>query len=52
MRVRRPTLTTLINSSLESSVPLLQESITKLGFKITDVKILSISHAHGRGYAG
>jgi hypothetical protein len=37
----------LINSNLESSVPLLKDSIAKLGFKIADVKILLISHAHG-----
>ncbi len=36
----------LINSSLESSVPLIRESIEKLGFKFGDVKILLISHAH------
>ncbi|MGB7282563.1 MAG: subclass B3 metallo-beta-lactamase [Candidatus Acidiferrum sp.] len=36
----------LINSDLESTVPLLQASIEKLGFKITDTKILLISHAH------
>ena len=42
----------LINSSLESSVPLIQDSITKLGFKVTDVKILLISHAHWDHDAG
>ena len=42
----------LINSSLESSVPLIQEAITKLGFKVTDVKILLISHAHWDHDAG
>ena len=36
----------LINSSLENSVPLIRESIEKLGFKFSDVKILLISHAH------
>src|SRR5215207_9639052 len=36
----------LINSDLEANVPLLQASITQLGFKFSDVKILLISHAH------
>jgi metallo-beta-lactamase class B len=42
----------LINSNLESSVPLLKDSIAKLGFKIADVKILLISHAHWDHDAG
>jgi metallo-beta-lactamase class B len=42
----------LINSDLEASVPLLQDSISKLGFKITDVKVLLISHAHWDHDAG
>src|SRR6478752_6738565 len=42
----------LINSDLEASVPLLQDSITKLGFKIADVKVLLISHAHWDHDAG
>lgn len=36
----------LINSDLEESVPLLQASVEKLGFKFSDIKILLISHAH------
>ncbi len=36
----------LINSSLEASVPLIQTSVEKLGFKFKDVKILLISHGH------
>lgn len=36
----------LINSSLEESVPLIRDAVTKLGFKWTDIKILLISHAH------
>jgi metallo-beta-lactamase class B len=36
----------LVNSDLEASVPLLKESVEKLGFRFTDVKILLISHAH------
>src|ERR1700722_8730477 len=42
----------LINSSLEQSVPLIQASIEKLGFKFSDVKILLISHAHWDHCAG
>jgi metallo-beta-lactamase class B len=42
----------LINSNLESSVPLIQESVEKLGFKFGDVKILLISHAHFDHCAG
>jgi metallo-beta-lactamase class B len=36
----------LINANLKSSVPLIRQSIEKLGFRFTDVKILLISHAH------
>jgi metallo-beta-lactamase class B len=36
----------LINSDLETSPPLIRASIEKLGFKVSDVKILLISHAH------
>lgn len=36
----------LINSNLKTSVPLIQESIEKLGFRFHDVKILLLSHAH------
>jgi metallo-beta-lactamase class B len=42
----------LINSSLETSVPLIQASIEKLGFHLPDVKILLISHAHWDHCAG
>lgn len=42
----------LINSSLEESVPLIRESIEKLGFKFADIKILLISHAHSDHCAG
>jgi metallo-beta-lactamase class B len=42
----------LINSSLETSVPLIRESVEKLGFKFTDIKILLISHAHFDHCAG
>jgi metallo-beta-lactamase class B len=36
----------LINSNLKTSVLLIRESIEKLGFRLNDVKILLISHAH------
>jgi metallo-beta-lactamase class B len=42
----------LINSNLEESVPMIQESVEKLGFKFSDVKILLISHAHWDHCAG
>ena len=42
----------LINSSLESSVPMIRESIEKLGFHFSDTKILLISHAHWDHCAG
>jgi metallo-beta-lactamase class B len=36
----------LINSNLKTSVPMIRESIEKLGFHFRDVNILLISHAH------
>jgi metallo-beta-lactamase class B len=42
----------LINSDLEESVPLLQASVEKLGFKFSDIKVLLISHAHWDHNAG
>jgi metallo-beta-lactamase class B len=42
----------LINSSLEASVPLIRESVEKLGFRFGDIKILLISHAHWDHCAG
>ena len=36
----------LINSDLETSPPLIRASIEKLGFRVSDVRILLISHAH------
>ncbi len=44
--VTTPAGNILINSSLESSVPLIQASVEKLGFKFGDTKILLISHGH------
>src|SRR5271156_3011637 len=42
----------LINSSLVSSPALIQKSVEQLGFKLSDVKILLISHAHYDHCAG
>ena len=42
----------LINSNLEKSVPMIRESIEKLGFRFSDTKILLISHAHWDHCAG
>ncbi len=42
----------LINSNLESSVPQIRESVEKLGFKFSDIKILLISHGHFDHCAG
>ena len=36
----------LMNSNYESSVPLIRDSVEKLGFKFTDIKILISGHAH------
>src|SRR5262249_9109395 len=42
----------LINSNLESSVPQIRESVEKLGFKFSDIRILLISHGHWDHCAG
>jgi metallo-beta-lactamase class B len=42
----------LINSSLESSPPLIRKSVEQLGFHFNDIKILLISHAHDDHDAG
>ena len=42
----------LINSNLESSVPQIRQSVEKLGFRFSDVKILLISHGHWDHDAG
>lgn len=42
----------LINSNLESSVQQIRDSVEKLGFHFSDVKILLISHAHWDHDAG
>jgi metallo-beta-lactamase class B len=36
----------LLNSGLQANVPMIKESIRKLGFKYSDTKFLLISHAH------
>lgn len=36
----------LINSDLESTVPMIKANVAKLGFNFSDIKILLISHAH------
>jgi metallo-beta-lactamase class B len=36
----------LINASFDRTLPLIKASVEKLGFKLTDVKILLSSHAH------
>src|ERR1700730_1207519 len=42
----------LINSSLESSPPLIKKSVKQLGFHFSDIKILLISHSHADHDAG
>ena len=37
----------LVNSSFETTVPVIRAAVEKLGFKFTDIKILLGSHAHG-----
>src|SRR5215475_10090862 len=36
----------LMNSNYEASVPVIRASVEKLGFKMSDVKILIAGHAH------
>ena len=42
----------LINSDLQESVPLIRQSVAKLGFRFSNIKILLISHAHFDHCAG
>jgi metallo-beta-lactamase class B len=42
----------LINPSYAESVPLIRDAMAKLGFRMEDVKILLISHAHDDHAAG
>jgi metallo-beta-lactamase class B len=42
----------LINSSFERTVPIIRANVEKLGFQLSDVKILLASHAHDDHVAG
>lgn len=42
----------LVNTGFEDTVPLIAEGVEKLGFKMSDVKILTATHAHGDHVAG
>ena len=42
----------LINPNYQESVPLIQKSVEKLGFRFSDIKIILISHAHDDHAAG
>jgi len=42
----------LLDSGFEESVPLVQESVRKLGFRFEDIKLLLASHAHNDHVAG
>lgn len=42
----------LINASFDRTVPLIRASVEKLGFKLTDVKIILTNHAHNDHVAG
>ena len=42
----------LVNSNFEETLPLLKEAVEKLGFKMTDVKIILGSHAHADHMSG
>ncbi|MBL8210799.1 MAG: MBL fold metallo-hydrolase, partial [Bryobacterales bacterium] len=37
----------LINASFERTVPIIRANVEKLGYKMTDVKYILLSHAHG-----
>jgi len=42
----------LINSGMADTVPQIAEGVTKLGFKMSDVKILTATHGHADHVAG
>jgi metallo-beta-lactamase class B len=42
----------LINTGMPDSVPQIKANVEKLGFKMSDVKILTATHAHGDHVAG
>jgi metallo-beta-lactamase class B len=50
--ITTPAGNVLINSSLQSSVPLIRHSVEQLGFRWVDTKILLISHSHDDHDAG
>jgi metallo-beta-lactamase class B len=50
--ITTPAGSILINSSYESTVPVIRAAVEKLGFKFTDIRILLISHAHDDHDAG
>src|SRR6185503_18782008 len=42
----------LVNSNFEETLPLLKDAVEKLGFKMTDIKIILGSHAHADHRSG
>src|SRR3954451_8555853 len=50
--IRTPQGHILINLDFEESLPVIQASIAKLGFRFADIKIVLISHAHDDHVAG
>ena len=42
----------LVNSNFEETLPLLKDAVEKLGFKMTDIKIILGSHAHANHMSG
>jgi len=42
----------LVNSGFDRTVPLITASVTSLGFKMTDIRIILASHAHSDHVAG
>jgi metallo-beta-lactamase class B len=42
----------LVNSNFEETLPLLKDAVEKLGFKMTDIKIILGSHAHADHMSG
>jgi metallo-beta-lactamase class B len=42
----------VINSGFEETVPLIRASVERLGFKMTDIKMILASHAHSDHVAG
>jgi metallo-beta-lactamase class B len=42
----------LVDTGFEETVPVIRASVEKLGFKVTDIKVLLSSHAHGDHVGG